>query len=109
MVAKKNLPADNLKDLVAWMKANPGKINFVNQNAAANVTGEPASACNEKRRKGGGLNNHDLVTRIIQLRNALNAASSLRPTRYIRYQCSPFDTDFANGATSLPAFKSSST
>ena len=39
MVAKKNLPADNLKDLVAWMKANPGQINFVNQNAAANVSG----------------------------------------------------------------------
>ncbi|MBI2717073.1 MAG: tripartite tricarboxylate transporter substrate binding protein BugD [Rhizobiales bacterium] len=39
MVAKKNLPADNLKDLVAYMKANPGKINFVNQNAAAHVTG----------------------------------------------------------------------
>ena len=39
LVAKKDLPADNLKDLVAWMKANPGKINFVNQNAAANVTG----------------------------------------------------------------------
>src|SRR5215475_6988604 len=39
MVAKSNLPADNLKDLVAWMKANPGKINFVNQNAAANVSG----------------------------------------------------------------------
>jgi tripartite-type tricarboxylate transporter receptor subunit TctC len=39
MVAKKNLPADNLKDLVVWMKSNPGKINFVNQNAAANVTG----------------------------------------------------------------------
>ena len=39
MVAKKNLPADNLKDLVAWMKANPGKINFVDQNAAARVTG----------------------------------------------------------------------
>ncbi len=39
MVAKKDLPADNLKDLVAWMKANPDKINFVNQNAAANVTG----------------------------------------------------------------------
>jgi tripartite-type tricarboxylate transporter receptor subunit TctC len=39
MVAKKDLPADNLKDLVAWMKVNPGKINFVNQNAAANVTG----------------------------------------------------------------------
>jgi tripartite-type tricarboxylate transporter receptor subunit TctC len=39
MVAKKDLPADNLKDLVAWMKANPGKINFVNQNAAGNVSG----------------------------------------------------------------------
>jgi tripartite-type tricarboxylate transporter receptor subunit TctC len=39
MVAKKDLPADNLKNLVSWMKANPGKINFVNQNAAANVTG----------------------------------------------------------------------
>ena len=39
MVAKKTLPADNLKDLVAWMKANPGKINFVNQNAAGNVSG----------------------------------------------------------------------
>jgi len=39
MVARKTLPADNLKDLVAWMKANPGKINFVNQNAAGNVSG----------------------------------------------------------------------
>ncbi|MBI5319059.1 MAG: tripartite tricarboxylate transporter substrate binding protein BugD [Bradyrhizobium sp.] len=39
MVAKKDLPAQNLRELVAWMKENPGKINFVNQNAAANVTG----------------------------------------------------------------------
>jgi tripartite-type tricarboxylate transporter receptor subunit TctC len=39
MVAKKDLPAGNLKELVAWMKANPDKINYVNQNAAANVTG----------------------------------------------------------------------
>ena len=39
MVAKKDLPANNLAELVTWMKANPGKINFVNQNAAANVTG----------------------------------------------------------------------
>src|SRR6266480_1704696 len=33
MVARKTLPVDNLKDLVAWMKANPNKITFVNQNA----------------------------------------------------------------------------
>lgn len=39
MVAKNDLAANTLGDLVTWMKANPGKINFVNQNAAANVTG----------------------------------------------------------------------
>src|SRR6266571_4845269 len=39
MVAKKALPADDLKGLVAHMKANPGKITFVNQNAAAQVSG----------------------------------------------------------------------
>ena len=38
MVAKNDLPANSLAELVTWMKANPGKINFVNQNAAANVT-----------------------------------------------------------------------
>jgi tripartite-type tricarboxylate transporter receptor subunit TctC len=38
LVGKKALPADNLKGLVAWMKANPGKALFVNQNAAAQVT-----------------------------------------------------------------------
>src|ERR1700738_1047695 len=39
MVAKNDLPASNLAELVTWMKANPGKIHFVNQNAAANVSG----------------------------------------------------------------------
>jgi tripartite-type tricarboxylate transporter receptor subunit TctC len=39
MVAKNDLPATSLAELVTWMKANPGKINFVNQNAAANVSG----------------------------------------------------------------------
>src|SRR4249919_65350 len=39
LVAKIDLPANTLAELVTWMKANPGKINFVNQNAAANVTG----------------------------------------------------------------------
>jgi tripartite-type tricarboxylate transporter receptor subunit TctC len=39
MVAKKGLRANNLKDLVTSMRANPGKITFVNQNAAAHVTG----------------------------------------------------------------------
>jgi tripartite-type tricarboxylate transporter receptor subunit TctC len=39
MIARKGLPADDLKSLVAWMKQNPGKITFVNQNAAAQVSG----------------------------------------------------------------------
>ena len=39
MIAKKALAGDDLKGLVAWMKANPGKGLFVNQNAAAQVTG----------------------------------------------------------------------
>jgi len=39
LVAKKNLPANDLPALVAWMKANPGKATFVNQNAAAQVSG----------------------------------------------------------------------
>ena len=38
LVGKKTLPADDLKGLVAWMKANPGKATFVNQNAAAQVS-----------------------------------------------------------------------
>ena len=39
MVAKKALPADDLKSLVAWMRQNPGDAKFVNQNAAAQVSG----------------------------------------------------------------------
>ena len=39
LVAKKNLAANNLSELVALMKKEPGKITFVNQNAAANVSG----------------------------------------------------------------------
>jgi tripartite-type tricarboxylate transporter receptor subunit TctC len=39
MVGKKALPADDLKGLIAWMNANPGKITFVSDNAAAQVIG----------------------------------------------------------------------
>src|SRR6185312_11207345 len=39
LVAKKNLPANDLKSLVAWMKAHPGDAKFVNQNAAAQISG----------------------------------------------------------------------
>src|SRR5262245_40546609 len=39
MVAKKTLAANDLKGLVAWRQANPGKGLFVNPHAAARVTG----------------------------------------------------------------------
>jgi tripartite-type tricarboxylate transporter receptor subunit TctC len=39
MVARKDLPASRLNELVAWMKSRPGETRFVNQNAAAQVTG----------------------------------------------------------------------
>jgi len=39
MVARKDFPADDLKALVAWMKAHPGEAKVVNQVAAAQVGG----------------------------------------------------------------------
>lgn len=39
LVAKKDLQANRLNELVAWMKANPGAATFVNQNAAAAISG----------------------------------------------------------------------
>ena len=39
LVAKKDLPADDLKSLADWMKAHPGEAKFVNQNASAQVGG----------------------------------------------------------------------
>lgn len=39
LVGKKSFAANDLKALVAWMKANPGEAKFVNQNAAAQVSG----------------------------------------------------------------------
>jgi tripartite-type tricarboxylate transporter receptor subunit TctC len=39
LLAPKAFPADDLKALVAWMKAHPGDAKFVNQNATAQVGG----------------------------------------------------------------------
>ena len=39
MIARKGFPADDIKGLVAWMKANPGKATLVDQNAAAKIGG----------------------------------------------------------------------
>jgi tripartite-type tricarboxylate transporter receptor subunit TctC len=39
LLARKSFPADDLKGLVAWMKANPGKATLANQLAAAQTAG----------------------------------------------------------------------
>ncbi len=39
MIARKGFPADDLKGLVAWMKANPGRATLVEQTAAAKISG----------------------------------------------------------------------
>jgi tripartite-type tricarboxylate transporter receptor subunit TctC len=39
MIARKDFPANDLKGLVAWMKANPGKATLVEQTAAAKISG----------------------------------------------------------------------
>src|SRR5258706_12899900 len=39
MIARKDFPAGDLKGLVAWMKANPGKATLVEQTAAAKISG----------------------------------------------------------------------
>jgi len=40
MVGRRNLPADDLNSLVAYMKANPGKVTLVNQLATAQLAGQ---------------------------------------------------------------------
>lgn len=80
MVAKKDLPADNLKDLVTWMKANPGKINFVNQNAAANVTGVVFEKLTQQKvqfipYRGAGPAMTDLVSGTVDLLVVQGAAA----------------------------------
>jgi len=37
LIARKTFPADDLKTLVAWMKAHPGDAKFVNQNASGQI------------------------------------------------------------------------
>jgi tripartite-type tricarboxylate transporter receptor subunit TctC len=39
LVARKSFPADDLKSLVAWMKAHPGDAKLVNQNAGGQIGG----------------------------------------------------------------------
>src|SRR3954466_8699016 len=39
LIGRKDLPANRMSELVAWMRANPGAAKFIDQNAAARVGG----------------------------------------------------------------------
>jgi tripartite-type tricarboxylate transporter receptor subunit TctC len=85
MLAKKNLAANNLRELVAWMKANPGEAKFVNQNAAAQVTGilmerQTGTKVNYIPYRGAGPAMTDLISGTVDLL-VVQAAVSLPQLR----------------------------
>ena len=71
LVAKKALPADDLKALVAWMKQNPGDAKFVNQNASAQVSGLSAAKAHR----------HQSAVHSLSRRRPGDDRSDLRPGR----------------------------
>ena len=94
MVAKKNLPANRLNELVTWMKANPGEAKFVNQNAAAHVTGilmEKATGTkvNYIPYRGAGPAMTDLVSGQVDLLVVQGAVAPSRPSSTCRRSVRP--------------------
>src|SRR5262249_61708751 len=66
IVAKKNIPATDLKDLIAWLRANPGKASagIAGVGATGQVTGiafqqETATRFQLLPRRGNGPATHD--------------------------------------------------
>jgi tripartite-type tricarboxylate transporter receptor subunit TctC len=85
MLARKDFPANDLKGLVAWMKANPGAAKFVNQNAAAQVTGilmekQTGTKVNYIPYRGAGPAMTDLISQQVDLL-VVQAAVSLPQLR----------------------------
>jgi tripartite-type tricarboxylate transporter receptor subunit TctC len=72
LLARKDFPANDLKGLVAWMKANPGAAKFVNQNAAAQITGllmekQTGTKVNYIPYRGAGPAMTDLISQQVDL------------------------------------------
>jgi tripartite-type tricarboxylate transporter receptor subunit TctC len=55
MVARKNLPANSLGELVAWMKAHPGEAKLSNVTAASQVAGLLLQQATGTRLQGSAL------------------------------------------------------
>jgi tripartite-type tricarboxylate transporter receptor subunit TctC len=72
LIARKTLGPTDLKELIAWMKANPGKASFADQNAAARVSGfllQKATGTNFRFRpyQGAGPAMNDLIAGKVDL------------------------------------------
>jgi tripartite-type tricarboxylate transporter receptor subunit TctC len=85
ILGKKALPADDLKGLVAWLKANPGKAMLANQTAAAQVAGivlqqSTGTSVQFIPYRGGGPAMQDLVAGHIDLL-IIQAAAGLPQVR----------------------------
>jgi tripartite-type tricarboxylate transporter receptor subunit TctC len=85
MVGKMALPANDLKELVAWMKANPGLATLASQTAAAQVAGVLLQQSTGTKLqfipyRGGGPAMQDLVAGNIDLL-VIQAAAALPQVR----------------------------
>ena len=72
LLARKTIPAENMKDLVAWLRANIGKATLANQTAAAQIAGILLQQATETKvmfvpYRGGGPAMQDLLAGHIDL------------------------------------------
>jgi tripartite-type tricarboxylate transporter receptor subunit TctC len=85
LLARKTLPAENLNELVAWLKANLGRATLANQTAAAQVAGILLQQATDTKvmfvpYRGGGPAMQDLVAGHIDLL-VIQAAAGLPQVR----------------------------
>jgi len=72
LLARKTIPADNMKELVAWLRANLGNVTLANQTAGAQVAGVLLQQATDSKvmfvpYRGGGPAMQDLVAGHIDL------------------------------------------
>jgi tripartite-type tricarboxylate transporter receptor subunit TctC len=85
LLARKSIPADNLKELVAWLRANLGKATLASQTAGAQVAGVLLQQATDTKvmfvpYRGGGPAMQDLVAGHIDLL-VIQAAAGLPQVR----------------------------
>jgi tripartite-type tricarboxylate transporter receptor subunit TctC len=85
LLARKSIPAQNLKELVAWLRANLGNVTLANQTAGAQVAGVLLQQATDSKvmfvpYRGGGPAMQDLVAGHIDLL-VIQAAAGLPQVR----------------------------